>query len=609
MSSQLILSIKEAMVKFKDKPIFEDLNFNLHQKSRIALLGKNGSGKTTLMKMIVGEIELEEGERWLENKIEIGYLNQEFVNLSDKNIFEELISTINDDEEKKFKIDIITEALNINLKSKLIDLSGGQLRKVGLAKALINEPDILLLDEPTNHLDLEVIEWLENYLNKYNGTIICVSHDRTFLSNVTNKVFWIDRGNLKISPKGFKFFDEWSQSLLEQEEKELRNRKQSLSVDIEWASKGVKARVKRNVRRLEQIKLMQKKLEEDESSYRRAISKIKVNSNIKFKDHAKSISEFFNVSKSFKTNSEEIKILENFNFKINKGDRIGILGGNGSGKTTFLKLLLKEEIPDKGTIKNFKNIEFSYFDQKRSDLFLKETIKKNMCPSGGDYINVMGKDRHVYGYLKEFQFDPKILNDYVSTLSGGQKNRLMLAKILANPKSCLILDEPTNDLDMDTLDLLEEILINYKGTLIIVSHDRDFLDQTVTRILAFQGDGKVIDCIGGYSDYLKLKKNSFKNKNLIKHDLNKVKKDNQSKISNNNKLTYKLEHELSIIPSEIEKLETIISQMNNILSDADLYTKNFDKFLESSKTLEISKKKLDELETIWLELDFQKNKL
>ena len=609
MSSQLILSIKEAMVRFKDKPIFEDLNFNLHQKSRIALVGKNGSGKTTLMKMIAGEIELEEGERWLENKIEIGYLNQEFINLSDKNIFQELISTINDDEEKKFKIDIITEALNINLKSKLIDLSGGQLRKVGLAKALINEPEILLLDEPTNHLDLEVIEWLENYLNKFNGTIICVSHDRTFLSNVTNKVFWIDRGNLKISPKGFKFFDEWSQSLLEQEEKELRNRKQSLSVDIEWASKGVKARVKRNVRRLEQIKLMQKKLEEDESSYRRAISKIKVNTNIKFKDHAKSISEFFNVSKSFKTNSEEIKILENFNFKINKGDRIGILGGNGSGKTTFLKLLLKEEIPDKGTIKNFKNIEFSYFDQKRSDLFLKETIKKNMCPSGGDYINVMGKDRHVYGYLKEFQFDPKILNDYVSTLSGGQKNRLMLAKILANPKSCLILDEPTNDLDMDTLDLLEEILINYKGTLIIVSHDRDFLDQTVTRILAFQGDGKVVDCIGGYSDYLKLKKNSFKNKNLIKHDLNKVKKDNQSKISNNNKLTYKLEHELSIIPSEIKKLETIISQMNNILSDADLYTKNIDKFLESSKTLEMSKKKLDELETRWLELDFQKNKL
>ena len=221
----------------------------------------------------------------------------------------------------------------------------------------------------------------------------------------------------------------------------------------------------------------------------------------------------------------------------------------------------------------------------------------------------MGRDRHVYGYLKEFQFDPKTLNDYVSTLSGGQKNRLMLAKILANPKSCLILDEPTNDLDMDTLDLLEEILINYKGTLIIVSHDRDFLDQTVTRVLAFQGDGKVLDCIGGYSEYLKLKKDNFKNKNLISHDFNKVRKDNPKKISNNNKLTYKLEHELSILPNEIEKLETVITEMNEILSDSDLYTKNIEKFLESSKILEISKKKLDELETRWLQLDSKKNNL
>ena len=596
MSSQLILSIKEAMVRFKDKPIFEDLNFNLHQKSRIALVGKNGSGKTTLMKMIAGEIELEEGERWLENKIEIGYLNQEFINLSNKNILQELISTINDDEEKKFKIDIITEALNINLKSKLIDLSGGQLRKVGLAKALINEPDILLLDEPTNHLDLEVIEWLENYLNKYNGTIICVSHDRTFLSNVTNKVFWIDRGNLKISPKGFKFFDEWSQSLLEQEEKELRNRKQSLSVDIEWASRGVKARVKRNVRRLEQIKLMQKKLEEDESSYRRAISKIKVNSNIKFKDHAKSISEFFNVSKSFKTNSEEIKILENFNFKINKGDRIGILGGNGSGKTTFLKLLLKEEIPDKGTIKNFKNIEFSYFDQKRSDLFLKETIKKNMCPSGGDYINVMGKDRHVYGYLKEFQFDPKILNDYVSTLSGGQKNRLMLAKILANPKSCLILDEPTNDLDMDTLDLLEEILINYKGTLIIVSHDRDFLDQTVNKILYFDLNGKVTLFLGGYSDFIK-SQNNLSKENKFKKKKNIKKKQNIS-----TKLSYKHKYELEKLPKEISDIQEKLNQITKELKQSNLYIDNYDRYVEITKKMEDLNKLLSLKEDKWLEV-------
>ncbi len=609
MSSQLILSITEASVRFKEKPIFEDMNFNIHQKSRIALVGKNGSGKTTLMKMIAGEVELEDGERWVESSIEIGYLNQEFLKIFNKTILQELLSSINNDEEKKYKIDIITDALNLNLESKLNDLSGGQLRKVGLAKALINEPDILLLDEPTNHLDLEVIEWLENYLNMYNGTIICVSHDRTFLSNVTNKVFWIDRGNLKVSPKGFKYFDDWSQSLLEQEEKELRNRKQSLSVDVEWASRGVKARVKRNTRRLEQVKIMQKKLEDDEASYKRAISKIKINTKIKFDDHAKSISEFFNVSKSFKKESSEIKILDNFNFKINRGDRIGILGGNGSGKTTFLKLLLKNETPDKGTIKNFKNIEFSYFDQKRSDLLLKETIKKNMCPSGGDYINVMGKDRHVYGYLKEFQFDPKGINDYVTTLSGGQKNRLMLAKILANPKPCLILDEPTNDLDMDTLDLLGEILINYKGTLIIVSHDRDFLDQTVTKILSFEGDGKVINCIGGYSDYLKLKKNNFKKNNFVNKQNETIKKENKKEAMLNNKLTYKLEYELQQIPNQIKSLEETISDMNKVLSDANLYTTNIDKFLKCSKILNESKYKLDKLETRWLELDLKKNNL
>ncbi len=611
MSSQLILSIKEAMVKFRDKPIFTNLNFNLHKKSRIALVGKNGCGKTTLMKMILGEIELEEGDRWLENGIEIGYLNQDFIDLSDKTISEELTLSINNNEEKKYKIDILTEALNINLDNKLIDLSGGQLRKVGLAKALINEPDILLLDEPTNHLDLEIIEWLENYLNKYKGTIICVSHDRTFLSNVSNKVFWIDRGDLKESPRGFKFFDDWSQSLLEQEEKELRNRKQSLSADIEWASRGVKARVKRNVRRLEQIKLMKKKLEQDETSYKRAVSKIKINSKMQFENHAKSISEFFNVSKSFINDFNEIKILKNFSFKINRGDRIGILGGNGSGKTTFLRLLLKDEVPDKGTVKNYKNIQFSYFDQKRSNLFLKETIKKNLCPSGGDYINVLGKDRHIYGYLKEFQFDPKTLDERVSTLSGGQKNRLMLAKILANPKPCLILDEPTNDLDMDTLDLLEEILINYKGTLIIVSHDRDFLNQTVTKILAFEGKGIVFNCIGGYSDYVKLKKQSKSTTddlNLLKKNLNINDKKN-NKINKKNKLTYKLEYEYKILPDQINILEKKINKAKEILSNPNLYVDNYDKFLKYSKILEMSKKDLDKLETRWLELDLIKNSL
>ena len=613
MQSKLILSITDAQIKYNNLPIFKNLNINLHKQSRIALVGKNGCGKTTLMRVISGVLELEEGKRWIENGIKIGYLNQEFLSINNKTVSEEVLSSMTKkiDYNEKYKVDIITNSLNLDTKKKLSNLSGGQLRKVGLAKSLINEPDILLLDEPTNHLDLEMIEWLENYLKQYNGTIVCVSHDRAFLSNISNKIFWIDRGILKISPKGFKYFDAWSQSLLEQEEKELKNRKQSLSVDFEWASKGVKARVKRNLRRLEKIKSMKKKLEEDESSFKKAVSKIKIKSDLNYKDHAKSVSEFFNVSKTYKSDFDNIKILSNFNFKIKKGDRIGVLGRNGSGKTTFLKLLIKEISPDKGSIKNFKNIEFSYFDQKRSEININETIKKIICPSGGDYINVRGKDRHIYGYLKEFQFDPKTLNDYVSTLSGGQKNRLLLAKILANPKQCMILDEPTNDLDMDTLDLLEEILINYKGTLIIVSHDREFLNQTVTRILAFEGDGNVYDCIGGYSDYLKFKK---KNKNFknIENIRAKTIKSNMHKdygMTMRNRLTFKLEHEYKNLPAKINSLENQIIEAKQILSNPNLYTQDYDKFFKYSKFLETSTNELDILETRWLELDLKKNSL
>ncbi len=515
MLAPLLLSIKNATVAFNEKPIFENLTFNIHKGSRIALVGKNGVGKSTLMNIVSNKFDIEEGERWQDNNIKIRMLDQDIKLINSESIYDYVLKNIKDDERElyKHKADIIAQSLELKTQSKLDSLSGGELRRVGLAKALVEEPDILLLDEPTNHLDLDIIEWLENYLKNYAGTLVCVSHDKTFLSNVTTKVFWIDRGKLKISPRGFKHFDEWSEMLLDQEERELRNRKQSIAVDVEWASRGVKARVKRNIRRLEKVKEMRKRLEEDERSFRRATSRVVFKPLKEVDIHSKSIAEFYNVSKSFKNIKNEIKILDKFNIRIKKKDRIGILGKNGSGKTTFLKLILKEILPDKGSIKILKNMEFSYFDQKRSDLNPNDTLMEVMCPGGGDYVDVMGKQRHVYGYLKDFLFEPKKVIERVSQLSGGQKNRLMLAKILANPKSCLILDEPTNDLDMDTLDMLEEILLNYKGTLLVVSHDRDFLDQTVTKILAFEGNGIIEQNVGGYSDYLKAKNNRIKTEN------------------------------------------------------------------------------------------------
>ena len=612
MPSPLLLSIKDAKVAYNEKPIFENLTFNIHKGSRIALVGKNGAGKSTLMNIVSNKLEIEDGDRWQDNNIKIRMLEQDIKLINNETIYDYILKNIKVDERElhKYKADIVAQSLELETELKLDSLSGGELRRVGLAQALVEEPDILLLDEPTNHLDLDVIEWLENYLINYAGTLVCVSHDKAFLSNVTTKVFWIDRGKLKISPKGFKYFDEWSEMLLDQEERELRNRKQSLAVDVEWASRGVKARVKRNVRRLAKVKEMRKKLEEDERSFHRATSKVVFKPLKEVDIHSKSIAELYNVSKSFKKNEDEIKILDKFNIRIKKKDRIGILGKNGSGKTTFLKLILKEILPDSGSIKILKNMEFSYFDQKRSDLNPNDTLKDVMCPGGGDYVDVMGKQRHVYGYLKDFLFEPKRVIERVSQLSGGQKNRLMLAKILANPKSCLILDEPTNDLDMDTLDMLEEILLNYKGTLLVVSHDRDFLDQTVTKILAFEGNGVIEQNVGGYSDYLKAKKNKIKTKNdeIIKHqgDNQKRKSVDLNENRKNNKLSFNVEFEYKNLPEKISNKEIEINEIEKKLSDPNFYANDPDEFIKISKKLEIAKKELDNYETRWLEIDEKK---
>ena len=608
MSSQLILSIKEAMVRFNEKPIFENLSFNIHRGSRIALVGKNGVGKSTLMNVITGFLDLDEGERWEDIGISIGYLKQDNEKINNETIFDYIFRKFKqeDKESLKYKVDIIASSLDLNTSQNMTSLSGGQLRRAALARSLVEEPEILLLDEPTNHLDLDAINWLENYLLNYPGTFLCVSHDKMFLKNVTNRVFWLDRGNLRVSPKGFKDFDNWSSDLLDQEARELKNRKQSILVDIEWASRGVKARVKRNIRRLEKVQEMKKKLKDDESSYRKAVSKISYKIPDQFENSSKMIGEFFNVYKSYKQKDIDIKILNKFNLRIQRGDRIGILGKNGSGKTTFLKLLLKEIDPDLGKVKIKKDIEISYFDQNRRILDNNSTLKDVLSPMGGDYIEVLGKQRHIYGYLKDFLFDPKKINEKVFQLSGGEKNRLLLAKILANPKSLLILDEPTNDLDMDTLDILEEILINYKGTLLIVSHDRDFLDQTVTKIIGFEGNGVVNQCIGGYSDYLKKQKQFLKNDNFLNKSENQNKEVKQKNTQVKRKLSYKLEFELKNLPSRILEKEIEIDNLTKKLTNPDLYQNDPEDFNRSSERLVLAKSELEKLETRWLEIEEEK---
>lgn len=627
MPPPLLLQVKDALVRYTETPVFENLSFNVHEGTRIALVGKNGAGKTTLMNIITGTQDMMEGERWEAPGLTIGYLKQDITPQDGVRVFDYIFEEIKDEDKElyAYKVDIVTEALQIDPQAFMTKLSGGQLRRTGLARALVEEPDILLLDEPTNHLDLDVIEWLEGYLNAYRGTLLVISHDRTFLSNITNQVFWLDRGSLKVSPRGFKYFEEWSEELLEQEARELKNRKQAVGLEVAWASRGVKARVKRNVRRLEQVKEMRDQLKADEAAYRRATQKINIKAPKEVDQHSKVVAEFYNVHKSF--TSEEgktIPILEKFSTRIQRGERIGIIGKNGSGKTTFLKLLIGELEADQGRVKVRKELEFSYFDQKRSDLEPTDSLKKVLSPTGNDYIDVMGKQRHVCGYLKDFMFDPSRAQDKVSQLSGGQKNRLMLARILANPKSCLILDEPTNDLDMDTLDMLEEILANYKGTLIVVSHDRDFLDQTVTKIMAFEGEGKVDIQIGGYSDYLAKKKAEDTQKTQKKSAPKKDKQPAPAKADTSQneepatytapgqpaksrvRLTYKLEREYKQLPNKIKKAESDIEALNNQLADPDFYTRDAEGFHEAVKALEEEKARLDRYETRWLELEEMK---
>ncbi len=593
MPSDLIFSLREVDVRFGKKQIFSNLNLNIHRGDQIALVGKNGVGKTTLMKIIIGSQDLDNGEVWNYPGLKVVHFNQSLKQNNSNTINVELSSVLKNDDEK-YKIDMYCAKLNLLKENKIKNLSGGQKRRVELAKSLIPESDILLLDEPTNHLDLECIEWLERYLKTLDSVVLCVSHDRTFLSNFTNKVFWIDRGNLRVSPKGFYNFDKWSDDLLDQEKRELKNRKQFVNLELEWANRGVKARVKRNTKRLERAKKLKAQLEADESSYRSAIKKIKTKQIKSTNDNSKFIAEFNKVS--VKYHNHKNKVLENISIKIGKGDRIGLLGKNGTGKSTFLKTLVGEIKPSYGTLKVKKNMKFSYFDQLRNDLNGNKSLKEILVPNGGDYLKVQDKERHVCSYLKDFHFDPKSAGDTIKSLSGGQQNRLLLAKILANPQTGLILDEPTNDLDLETMDLLTDMLSNYKGTLLVVSHDRDFLDQTVNKILFFSEEGNMSLFFGGYSDFLKnqdIKKIIYSNKkSKIIKKIPKIQ----------NRLTFKYKFELENIPKEIIELNEKILAIKNELKDSNLYLNDYKRFNKITNELVQNEEELNKKEIRWLEL-------
>ena len=600
--NQLLFSLKEGSISYHKNEIFKELDLNIHRKDFIALVGKNGAGKSTLMNVISGQHEIDLGEIWSIDNIAVNYFNQNYKLQNENNTVEKEILSAITNQDDIYEIDIFCNNLSLDKNSLIKNLSGGQKRRVGLIKTLIKPSDLLLLDEPTNHLDLDTIVWLENYLKKLDSAILCVSHDRQFLKNFTNKILWIDRSRVKVNNSGYSDFENWSNTLLSQEERELQNRKQFVNLEVNWANKGVKARVKRNTRRLEQAKELKDNLDKDISEFKKATRKIEINQIFENSKNFKHVAEFHNAEFYFGTEDKKL-ILKNFSLKISKKDRIGLLGSNGSGKSTFLKILLNELHLKSGTLKLRKELEFSYFDQLRNDLKDNLPIKKILVPSGGDYLKTQGKERHVCSYLKDFHFDPSKANDPVGSLSGGMKNRLLLSKVLSNPKSGLILDEPTNDLDIDTLDLVESILSGYNGTLVVVSHNRDFLDKLVNKILFFKGNGEVVLFNGGYHDFLNNKDlliNDSDESLKIDHKAEKYKK-NSSKVIKK-KLTFKLQYELNNLPKQIDLLKKQIDHFEKILEAPDLYKKDYDLFITSSEKLGSLQLELETKEQRWLEL-------
>ncbi|MES2214571.1 MAG: ABC-F family ATP-binding cassette domain-containing protein [Pseudomonadota bacterium] len=593
-----IYYIKNGNLSFADKTVFEDIELYLHKSDKICLIGRNGSGKSSLMKVIGGDYHLDSGELYKDASAHIAYLKQDTIGNLDISVYDFVIQDL-PNEELKYKVDIIFNKLQIDGNKIVSTLSGGQLRRACLAKALVLEPEILLLDEPTNHLDIASIEWLEEYIKSYKGSVICISHDRAFLSNVTNKLWWIDRGVLRRSDKGFKYFEEWREQVLAYEEAALNKLQKKLNEENIWLSQGVTARRKRNQKRLSDLRALRSQMQNQKQHHASGKQKLEHVTEDEVKK-TKFIIEADNISFDYGNTS----IIKDFSLLVKKGEKIGLIGPNGSGKSTLIKLLLKELTPTSGKVKHGINLDITYFDQNRSELNPSHSLKTTICPTGGDQVFLSNnRTMHVASYLKNFMFHPKLLDAKVSTLSGGEASRLLLAKTLINPGNLLLLDEPTNDLDLDTLEILIEILSDYQGTALIVSHDRDFLERLVMRSLVFTEQGKIADIVGGYDDYIKKYRKEVAAPPRPKSSENKNTEKREREPAPSNKLTYRDSRLLVEIPKQIEELEKVIALAESELSNAALYRSNPLKFNDLTEKLSASKNKIDELTMIWIEIE------
>lgn len=588
-----VYTLKDIKLRFGTNQLFRGVELYINRGDKISLVGRNGSGKSTLLKIIAGLQEPDEGEIFIQPNTTIGYMPQETDLSAYKTLRDVVLSGLKDEESatKAYKAQMLIDQLNIAAEQNPEVSSGGERRKATLAKALIAEPDILLLDEPTNHLDMPTIEFLEKLIASYSGAVVVISHDRRFLCNISRTTFWLDRGTMRRNNRGFQFFEEWQDQVIEQEIIAQKHLDKKLAEETEWLHKGVTARRRRNQGRLR--RLLQLRQERREQI--KQIGSVNMDvENTLWK--SKLVIEAKHIEKAF----GDRQIVKDFSTKIIRGNRIGIVGPNGAGKTTLIKLLTKKLEPDSGFVRIGKNLQEAYFDQNRFSLNPQKTLWQTLCEEG-DHIWVRGSYRHVVAYLKDFLFTPDQAKSPVASLSGGEKNRLMLAKVLAVPSNFLLLDEPTNDLDMDTLDLLQEMLSDYDGTMLIVSHDRDFLDKLVTSIIYMKGDGSVVEHIGSYSEVLaKISPDAEKEKTTIKNK--SCPKNDKPKMINTRKLTYNQQRLLQVLPTQIEEIEKKIAEVTENLADTNLYQNDKERFFALSDELKELENQKSEAENQWLEI-------
>ena len=594
------ISLKNIFLSFGEKQIFEGLNLLVQPRDRIALVGRNGSGKSTLLKVLQGLVLQDEGERILSKGVSVGYMEQdpnlsEFATLKDFVCSEILVNDYHLGEK-------VAQNLGIDLDVPINESSGGERRRAALTKLVAENHDVMLLDEPTNHMDVEAIEWLEAELKSSPNSYIIISHDRKFLSNLTNDTIWLDRGQARRCSIGFGGFESWRDKIWHEEDEKIHKLNRKIRSESRWAVEGISARRKRNQGRLRNLE----KLRAEKRSFipRSALAKMKLESRTK---SGQLVLKVDKVSKSFGDHC----IIRNFSIQIKKGDRIGIVGPNGIGKTTLLKMLLREINPDSGTAKLGSNLVVAKFDQMREQLNLENSLWQNLTDDlsikslGQDgQIMVRGNPKHVSGYLKDFLFSESQLRSPVKSLSGGEKARLLLAKLMTRESNLLILDEPTNDLDLETLDLLQEVIAEYEGTVLLVSHDRDFLNRTVDTSIILTGHGEFVKISGAWEEYKKLKaKNKIQNKE--EHSGKKKNKSKPPKGERPPKAEFSFvdKHRLDELPNLIDRLEYEIKQLETFLSDSNLYLEYPNKFEKASAALIERQAELRELEDEWFKLE------